>query len=161
MSQTRIESRIYKIDSAIKDVFYVLSDFRRLGKLYELGKQRGGIMPPQMAGISDKIQGVRYEESQCFVTLTGMGDVIFSIVEREEPKLIKLTGSGVIPFTFTTWFQFLENAPYDTRMKITFEGELPMMVKLLLKGKLEKGLEQLAEGLSKMPFSAMRSVLEM
>ena len=43
----------------------------------------------------------------------------------------------------------LDNGPYDTRLRITAEAELNMMIKMLLKGKLEKGINQLAEGLAK------------
>ena len=49
----------------------------------------------------------------------------------------------------------LENGPYDTRMKITFQGELNMVMKMMLKGKLEKGINQLGEGLAKIPYSLL------
>ena len=58
---------------------------------------------------------------------------------------------------FNLWIQLLENGPYDTRMKITFHGELNMMMKMLLKGKLEKGINQLGEGLSKIPYGLLQS----
>lgn len=47
--------------------------------------------------------------------------------------------------------QLLENGPYDTRMKITFQGELNMVMKMMLKGKLEKGINQLGRGAGKNP----------
>ena len=50
----------------------------------------------------------------------------------------------------------LDNGPYDTRLRITAEAELNMMMKMLLKGKLEKGINQLAEGLAKIPYGYIR-----
>ena len=41
------------------------------------------------------------------------------------------------------------------RMKITFQGELNMVMKMMLKGKLEKGINQLGEGLAKIPYSLL------
>ena len=58
-------------------------------------------------------------------------------------------------FRSNIWIQLLENAPYDTRMKITFQGELNMMMKMLLKGKLEKGIDQFAEALTKIPYGIL------
>ena len=70
--------------------------------------------------------------------------------------MIKIKGDGRVPFDFDLWIQLLSNGPYDTRMKITFEAELNMMFKMLLKGKLEKGIQQLAEGLAKIPYGYMK-----
>lgn len=80
------------------------------------------------------------------------------IVEKEEPKLIKLGGDGVLPFDFNLWIQLLENGPYDTRLKITFQGELNMMLKMMLKGKLEKGINMLGENLTKIPYGLLSNV---
>ena len=70
--------------------------------------------------------------------------------------MIKLGGDDSVPFDFNLWIQLLENGPYDTRMKLTFHGELNMMLKMMLKGKLEKGLNQLGEGLSKIPYMMLK-----
>ena len=43
-------------------------------------------------------------------------------------------------------------------MKITFHGELNMMLKMLLKGKLEKGINQLGEGLTKIPYGLLKNL---
>ena len=128
MSTTKITSEILKIESPIRDVYALLSDFSRIG---------------------------RFTEDACYITLKGMGELAVKIVEKEEPKLIKLGGDGATPFEFNLWIQLLENGPYDTRMKITFQGELNMVMKMMLKGKLEKGINQLGEGLAKIPYSLL------
>ena len=87
-----------------------------------------------------------------------MGELAVKIVEKEEPKLIKLGGDGVLPFDFNLWIQLLENGPYDTRLKITFQGELNMMLKMMLKGKLEKGINMLGENLTKIPYGLLSNV---
>lgn len=81
-----------------------------------------------------------------------LGEVSVKIVEKEYPKLIKLGGDGQVPFQFNLWIQLLENGPYDTRMRLTFDGEMNLMMKMMLKGKLEKGINQLGEGLAKIPY---------
>ena len=155
MSVTKIASEIYKIESPIRDVYALLSDFNRIGRLFEMARQMGMLASMEMNKISDKIEGTRFTEDACYVTLKGMGELAVRIVEKEEPKLIKLGGDGAVPFEFNLWIQLLENGPYDTRLKITFQGELNMMMKMLLKGKLEKGINQLGEGLTKIPYGLL------
>ena len=153
MSTTKIASEVYKIDSPIRDVYKILSDFNRIGKLVEMAKQMGMPQNAQLEKISEKIENVSFVEDACHITVKGLGDVVVNIVE-----LIKLGGGGVLPFEFNIWIQLLENAPYDTRMKITFQGELNMVMKMLLKGKLEKGINQMAEGLTKIPYSLLANM---
>jgi len=151
---TRVVSNIQKIDSSIADVYAFLSDFSKIGKLMEMARQMGA--GQQMSGISDKIENVTTTEDTCTFLVKGLGEVGVKIVEREEPKLIKLEGDGRVPFHFEVWIQLLDNGPYDTRLRITAEADLNMMLKMLLKGKLEKGINQLAEGLAKIPYGYIR-----
>lgn len=155
MSITKIASEIYKIDSPIRDVYRLLSDFERIGRIFEMAKQMGMANQMQMEKMSEKIESCRFAEDACYITVKGMGEVALKIVEKEEPKLIKLGGEGAVPFDFNLWIQLLENGPYDTRLKITFQGELNMMMKMILKGKLDKGINQLAEGLTRIPYTLL------
>ena len=154
MSTTKIASNIFKIESPIRDVYALLSDFSKIGRLVDMAKQMGMGGSLELDKLSEKIEGTRFTEDACYVTLKGMGEIAVRIVEKEEPKLVKLEGE--MPFEFNIWIQLLENGPYDTRMKITFHGELNMVMKMMLKGKLEKGINQLGEGLSKVPYSMLR-----
>lgn len=155
MSITKIASEIYKIDSPIRDVYRLLSDFERIGRIFEMAKQMGMANQMQMEKMSEKIESCRFVEDACYISVKGMGEVALKIVEKEEPKLIKLGGEGAVPFDFNLWVQLLENGPYDTRLKITFQGELNMMMKMILKGKLDKGINQLAEGLTRIPYTLL------
>lgn len=155
MSITKIASEIYKIDSPIRDVYRLLSDFERIGRIFEMAKQMGMANQMQMEKMSEKIESCRFAEDACYITVKGMGEVALKMVEKEEPKLIKLGGEGAVPFDFNLWVQLLENGPYDTRLKITFQGELNMMMKMILKGKLDKGINQLAEGLTRIPYTLL------
>lgn len=157
MSTTKIASEIYKIGSPIRDVYALLSDFNRIGTLIEVAKQMRVLDKEVMDKVFEKIEGVRFTQDACFITVKGLGEVVMKIIEKEEPKLIKLEGDGVLPFDFNLWIQLLENGPYDTRIKVTFQSELNMMVKMMVKGKLEKGINQLAEGLTQIPYSLLNS----
>lgn len=158
MSVTKISSEIFKIETPIEDVYALLSDFDKIGRLTEMAKQMGVAGEnADLQKLSEKVERVCFTKDTCCVTLKNMGDMLLQMVEREEPKLIKLESGGVVPFKFNVWIQLLENAPYDTRMKITFQGELNMMFKMLLKGKLEKGINLLGENLTKIPYGLLNN----
>lgn len=53
MSTTKIASEVYKIDSPIRDVYKILSDFNRIGKLVEMAKQMG---MPQNAQLEKSLK---------------------------------------------------------------------------------------------------------
>ena len=98
MSTTKITSEILKIESPIRDVYALLSDFSRIGRLVEMAKQMGMTNGLEMDKISEKIESTRFTEDACYITLKGMGELAVKIVEKEEPKLIKLGGDGATPF---------------------------------------------------------------
>lgn len=138
------------------DVYSFLSDFNRVGSMIEIAKQMGMGKSEQLDQLSEKIEDTRFTEDTCFIKIKDMGEMAVKIVEKEHPKMIKLGGDGSVPFDFNLWIQLLENGPYDTRLKLTFHGELNVMLKMLLKGKLEKGINQLGEGLARIPYMMLR-----
>lgn len=152
---TKIESDIFQINSTIGGVYAFLSDFKRVGAMISVAQQMGQ-GSKEMAQISDKIDNLQFDEESCSFDVKGLGEMGLKIVEKQEPKLIKMGGDGRVPFDFNLWIQLLENGSYDTRLKITFQADLNVMMKMLLKGKLEKGINQLADGLSKLPYDNIK-----
>ena len=154
---TRVVSEIYKIDSPIDDVYAVLSYFKKIGSLFNMAKQMNvGNNDERLAKAKEYIEDVRFEDDVCYLTVKKIGQVEIVVVEREEPKLVKLEAN--LPFHFNLWIQLLDKGPYDTRVKLTFDGDLNMMMKMLIKGKLKKGLDQFAEGMTRIPFSMIKNM---
>lgn len=152
MAVTRIVSEIVKIDSDIGTVYRFLSDFTRLGSVLQLAKGMN-MGDERIKKFMDKIEDISFSPDSFTCKLEQLGNVGVRITEREEPKLMKMEGEGRLPFPFTVWIQLLEHGGYDTRARITFEGEMNMMLKLMLKGKLEKGINEFARALTQIPYS--------
>jgi carbon monoxide dehydrogenase subunit G len=160
---TRIVSDIKQIDSEIAPVYSFVSDFNRLGELIKMARQRvqeGGVPEgkegEQVSQLAAKIEDIRTTEDTCTFVVSGFGEVGMKIEERQEPTMVKFAGDGRLPFAFNVWIQLLEHGPHDTRLRVTCEAELNMMLNMMLKGKLEKGINQLAEGLARLPYALMR-----
>ena len=115
--------RINKPDEAI---YAVLSDF-------------GNFTPI----VADKVEEWNATEETCSFKAKGF-TVKLRMVEREPHKLIKITGDD-IPFEFFLWIQLKSVAPDDTRMLLTLRAELNMKMKMMIGGKLQKGLDEMAD----------------
>ncbi len=72
--------------------------------------------------------------------------------EREPYKTIKYRADRNSPVPMTLWVQLVEKAPNDTRIRLTLHAELSMMMKMMLKNKLDTGINQIAEALTRIPY---------
>ena len=123
------KSKTVTINRAASDVYGILSDFSKFGDM----------VPP-----SDEVQDFQATADECTFTVKGMPMGI-RIIDREENKTVKMVGTGKMPFEFISWIQLKEVAPYDTRMRIVLHIKLNMMMKMFLKGKIQKGLDNAAD----------------
>ena len=70
--------------------------------------------------------------------------------ERIEPRHVKIVGDdGGIPMDFAFWIQLHKVSDTDTRMRLVLHIELNMMMKMMIGGKLQGAIDQIAEGIAK------------
>jgi carbon monoxide dehydrogenase subunit G len=153
-------SETQKVDSDIASVYGFFADCDRVGELLRQARHLHE-MPdgPEMESVKQvfgRIEEIRTTSDTCMFVVPGIGDVGIRVEERVEPTLVKFTSEGALPFEFQLWIQLLEHAPYDTRMRLTFEASLNMMMKMMLKGKLEKLINHLADRLARLPYPSMK-----
>jgi hypothetical protein len=99
-----------------------------------------------------KITDFKSDRDSCKFNITGLGIAEIRIVNREPFKTIKVESSGIAPLSFTFWIQLLPADSFTTKMRLTLHAELNMMIKMAVGSKLEEGVNQLAETLSKLPY---------
>jgi len=148
MSVSKYVSEVKTIPHNQQVVFNYLSNFENLGTYLNSGL---------LEKITEKIPQVRitdFESNQdsCKFNITGFGLAEIKIVDRDPFKSIKVESSGGLPLSFTFWIQLLPVDAYQTKMRLTLHAELSMMIKMMAGNKLEEGINQLAETLSKLPY---------
>ncbi|GHV61149.1 hypothetical protein FACS1894195_1210 [Bacteroidia bacterium] len=159
MASFEITSNVFKIDSDANSVYALLSDFNKMGVLVNMTKQMDtSEMMPTLGKLADNIESVTFTSDSVHLIIKGIGELSIQIVEREEPKLIKLVNTGKLPMNLTVWIQLLSNGPYDTRLRMTVHVQMNSMLKMLLKGKMEKIINTVAEGLTKIPYSILNNL---
>lgn len=92
--------------------------------------------------VADKVEEWQATEDTCSFKIKGMS-VKLRMIDKEAGKYVKITGDqGGVPIDFTFWIQLHEVTPTDTRMRMVLHAELNMMMRMLVGGKIQKGLDQ-------------------
>lgn len=98
--------------------------------------------------LQDKVEEWEATPDSCSFKVKGF-KVALRIVDKVENKHVKLVADeGGVPVDFTFWIQLHEVAPTDTRVRMVLHAELNMMMKMMIGGKIQKGLDQAVEGLA-------------
>ncbi len=99
--------------------------------------------------LSDKVEEWQATEDRCSFKAKGF-TVKLRMEERIAPKQIKIVGDeGGVPVDFAFWIQLQEVAENDTRMRLVLHVELNMMMKMMIGGKLQDALDQIAAGIAR------------
>lgn len=130
---TKVESKIVVIKRTDEQVYSLLSSFKNLSPMAEAAK----------------LEEWEAEDEWCRFNVKGMGRMELKMIEREPYKTIKIGGGEGIPFELLLWIQLKQVAPYDTRLKITLSTEMGAMMSLMLRSKLQEGVDLIAESLAK------------
>jgi len=101
-----------------------------------------------------KLEDFAASEDRCSFSISPVGNVGIEIVERDPFKTIKFQGEKSVPFPVTFWVQLAPVGENSCKIKLTLHAELNMMIKMMVGGYLEKGIEKLADMLTKVDYSA-------
>lgn len=127
-----VESKVGRILRPAEDIYNILSDFRKIEPLIP----------------KDQVKNFIAEEDSCSFEVEKAGTLEIKIINREPFSLIKYTGGGSIQLEFFFWVQLKEAAPGDTRLKLTLKADIPQMMQFMVKGKIEKALNDLVDKIS-------------
>lgn len=99
--------------------------------------------------LADKVEEWQATEDTCSFKAKGF-TVKLRIEEREEAKYIKVVGDdGGVPMDFAFWIQLQKVSDADTRLRLVLHIDLNMMMKMMIGGKLQGALDQIAEGIAR------------
>ncbi|MBR5593358.1 MAG: SRPBCC family protein [Bacteroidaceae bacterium] len=95
----------------------------------------------------DKVKELTYSRDEATVSVPPMGNVTIRVVEREEPKCIKLEAVGS-PVPITLWIQIIPNGDEAAKMRVVVKAEINFMLRSMIEKPLKEGIEKMAEALS-------------
>lgn len=160
---TKYESSVKYNAAPVDRVYAKLSDLTNLRALHERAsapafaemikeKSGGKVSDEQITGIQERLQNLKFDQDSVGGHIDQLGmDVTLRIIEREEPKLVKMELEGS-PVPANLWVQLLPAPDGGTRMKLTVGVELNFFMRKMIEGKLKCGVEQFAEILATIPY---------
>jgi len=99
----------------------------------------------------DKIQDFSFDTDNVTINVPPVGTVSMRIVEREEPKCVKFEAFQS-PMPFNLWIQMLPIDANTSKMKVTVKADIPLMLKGLVTGPLQDGVDKVADALALIPY---------
>ena len=134
-----------KFESSVKQIPYPVEDvYRNISDLSNLERVRDRI--PQ-----DKLQDFQFVSDSVQVSVSPVGTIKLRICEREENKCVKFE-TEQSPLAFNLWIQVLPVDSASSKMKVTVKADIPFMLKGMVSGPLQDGVEKIADALSQIPF---------
>ncbi len=135
----RYESKQHKIALPAEQIFPVISSFNNL-----------------TPAVQDKVEEWQATDDTCSFKVKGF-TVKLRVSERVAPKHVKIESDGDgVPMDFAFWIQLQEVADNDTRFRLVLQVELNMMMRMMIGGKIQGALDQIAEGVEK-AFGAIKN----
>lgn len=134
-----------KFESSIKQVPYPQqSVYDKISNLENLEKVRDRIP-------ADKVQEFSFDKDSVSVNVSPVGEIKLRIINREEPKCVKFE-TVQSPMPFNLWIQVLPVTETTSKMKVTVDAEIPLMLKPMISGPLKDGIEKIADALAMIPY---------
>ncbi|MBR4898374.1 MAG: SRPBCC family protein [Prevotella sp.] len=134
-----------KFESSIKQVPYAQEAvYRNISDLRNLERVRDRV--PE-----DKLESFSFDEDTVSVSVPPVGKITLRIIDREEPKCVKFE-SVESPISFNLWIQVLPVTQESSKMKVTVKADIPLMLRGMVSGPLQDGVEKIADALAMVPY---------
>ena len=134
-----------KFESSVKQIPYPVENvYRNISDLSNLERVRDRI--PE-----DKLQDFQFDSDSVQVSVAPVGTIKLRIIEREENKCVKFE-TEQSPLPFNLWIQVLPVSETESKMKVTVKADIPFMLKGMVSGPLQDGIEKIADALAQIPY---------
>ena len=147
---TKFESSVKQIPHSQKSVYAMLSDLSNIQRLKDRLPEEA-TDNDEMNKVKDKLKNLSFDQDSLSINVDPIGQVSMRIIERDEPKMIKLE-SEKSPFAFKFWIQVLPVTEASSKMKLTIDADIPFFAKSMVAKPLQEGIEKIADALAMIPF---------
>ena len=136
---TKFESSIKQVPYAQEAVYKNLSDLNNLERVRDRVPE-------------DKLKDFSFDSDNVSISIDPVGKITLHIIDRDEPKCVKFE-SVDSPVPFNLWIQVLPVTETTSKMKVTVQADIPFMLKGMVSGPLQDGVEKVADALALIDYS--------
>ena len=148
----KFESEIKQLSAPLVRVYEKFSDLRNLQALRERlndplvqEKMQAALSDEQVAEAKKQLETLTFDADNVTIQ-SPVGQVTLTVVERDEPKLIKFESAGS-PVPLNLWIQIMPSGEGST-LKVTIGAEVNMFMRAMVAKPLKKAADGLANMLS-------------
>jgi hypothetical protein len=148
----KFESEIKQLSAPQVRVYEKFSDLRNLQALRERlndplvqEKMQAALSDEQVAEAKKQLETLTFDADNVTIQ-SPVGQVTLTVVERDEPKLIKFESTGS-PVSLNLWIQLMPSGE-GTKLKVTVGAEVNMFMRAMVAKPLSKAADGLANMLS-------------
>lgn len=140
MSESKYTSAVRQIPAPIERVYTALSNLQNLERVREH-------IP------ADRVRELEITPDSVRMKVDGLGQKISILIEdRIENDTIKFGAEG-LPMSMNFWIQLKPGEGDSCFVRLTLKADIPMMFKMMLDKKIQKGIDDAAEMLTQFPYS--------
>lgn len=136
----KYESKIKVVKASAETLYAALSDMNRIKDA----------VPAEASSLA---KDAECSADECSFTLDKIGRLAISIAEKTPASLIKYAIKSAIPVNVFAFVQIKEapqpDAQNESRIKVTLNADVPLMLKPLLGSKLQEAVDKIAEMIAK------------
>lgn len=154
----KIETGVKTVNYPQETVYAKISDLTNLKSIKEKfnnpelqEKMKAETSGEKIEQIGKTLETLEFDTDSVSMDVKPVGRVSISIIEREQPKLVKFS-STQSPIGFKMWVQLLPVTDDTCKMKITVDASVNPFVGAMIEKPLKEGAEKLADMLSKLPY---------
>lgn len=160
---TEYKSEVKHIAAGVADVYGRLSDLAGLGAIQSAladpaarkalaGRAGGRVTPEQMDKVAERLAAARFDRDSVSCP-TPLGQITLRVTGREENKTVKYELEGA-PVQAALWAQTLPEGDGGCALRLVARAELSFLVRQMVGGKVQKGVDALADALAAVPYNA-------
>ena len=139
MSESKYTSAVRQIPAPVEVVYPALSNLQNLERVREHIPQ-------------DRIQDLEITPDSVRMKVDGLGQKISILIEdRIENDTVKFGAEG-LPMPMNFWIQLKPGEGDTCFVRLTLKADIPMMFKMMLDKKIQKGIDDAAEMLTQFPY---------
>lgn len=134
-------SGVKAAQGSAEQVFKVLSDMNNIQRI--------------KSKIESKVQDLQTTTDTCSFSVSPFGSASVKITSREPNNTI-VYESVNSPMAFKMWAQIKEVNPTQSAIRLTLKVDLNFMLKSMIGGMLEQGIDKVADAIAKLPYSQIK-----
>jgi len=134
----KFESSVKQIPYSQQAVYQMLSDMNNIERVRDRIPE-------------DKLQDISFDHDSVSVAVPPIGEIALRVCDRDEPKCVKFEAAQS-PLPFNLWIQMLPVTETASKLKVTLQADIPLMLKAMVGGRLQEGVDKMADLLAMIPY---------